>query len=385
MPIIKFDTPQIHNANLNSSSRYVNYLLKEDSNKGFKKNFFYNCSQDYITAQDVINSIDSINKQGLRRTDPKFFTGSINFSEEELRHINNDFNKIKSYTREVFILYAKQYNRDISPNDINWYAKIEEYRYFDGKVGSKQGQIKPGLHTHVHFLISRKTKSGNKISHKTNHKDSKKGVIKGGFNRSEYFYNCEKQFDNQFNYRRPINETYIYRNKIKNGTLDERTQTIKTSVSANTIQTKYADLDNNQKLKAIEKLALYMQYGISKNKPILVLDIKALQATEKANNYNGNIYKNLLKLNSQLKTGKMDYIGDVTKKIIDSTKNPYSSDSIQIQENKSPKQPIDIKDDISLNSINFNSLIIEPSSPVTSGIEYKEESKRKKRKGRKIN
>lgn len=228
MPYLKFDRPQNLADNTGSCGKLVNYLEKEDEKKGLDKEFFFNHMDDCIPSFKVVDSIDC-NKKGLMKTDAKFYSGSLNFSQKELAFLNNDIDKIKAYTIEVMKEYAKNFDKGLSIDDINWFAKIEYNRYFhgsdkevlQGKV--KQGEEKPGLTTHIHFIIGRKSADGKKkLSPASNHRNTKKGPVTGGFDRDRFKNNCENLFDNQFLYNRSVQESYYSLKIRKNGALEEK-------------------------------------------------------------------------------------------------------------------------------------------------------------------
>lgn len=76
---------------------------------------------------------------------------------------------------------------------------------------------------HCHLIVSRKDQSNKvKISPLTNHRNTKKGVITGGFDRTTLFENVEKGFDRLFGYNRQLSETFDYCNTMKNGTITDK-------------------------------------------------------------------------------------------------------------------------------------------------------------------
>ena len=56
----------------------------------------------------------------------------------------------------------------------------------------------------------------------TNHKNTKNGIIKGGFTRVNLFQQVEKGFDNLFYYNRQQIESFNYQNTMKNGSISEQ-------------------------------------------------------------------------------------------------------------------------------------------------------------------
>jgi hypothetical protein len=76
---------------------------------------------------------------------------------------------------------------------------------------------------HCHLIVSRKDQTNKKkFSPLTNHKNTQKGVIKGGFDRTNLFRQTEQGFDKLFNYNRPLTESFEYYNTMKNGSITEQ-------------------------------------------------------------------------------------------------------------------------------------------------------------------
>ncbi|KAA6325486.1 hypothetical protein EZS27_025308 [termite gut metagenome] len=76
---------------------------------------------------------------------------------------------------------------------------------------------------HCHLIISRKDQSNKKkLSLLTNHRNIKQGAIKGGFDRKNLFQQAESRFDKLFGYQRDLQETFVYGNTMKNGSMDEK-------------------------------------------------------------------------------------------------------------------------------------------------------------------
>ncbi len=121
---------------------------------------------------------------------------------------------MKLYIREVFIpKYAKNFNKELSASNIKFYGKI----HFNPNRSDSE------LNMHCHLIVSRKDQSNKvKISPLSNHRNTKKGVITGGFDRSALFQHAEKGFDNLFGYNRQLSETFEYCNTMKNGTVTDK-------------------------------------------------------------------------------------------------------------------------------------------------------------------
>ena len=212
----------------------------------------------------------------MKKQEPKFYTITINPSQRELNHINNDPKLLREYVREVMKDYAASFNRDnpVSVESIKYYAKLEYERTFkgfdrqvkenqvyraqivkleneirkvergevagnvttmkneiamlnahiphriDGKV-VVQGVKKPGLQTHVHIIVSRKDVSnrfslspGSKYMESESKLNGK--MVKRGFRRDQFYDNAEKRFDTLFKYKRNFVETYQARKTFVN-------------------------------------------------------------------------------------------------------------------------------------------------------------------------
>ena len=207
--------------NAGSCRRLGNYLEHEDlerMEKGIYTEGFFNLTEENLYKSEVIKDIDS-NKAQLLKTDAKFYAIHISPSDKELQAMGTTEQEqaeaMRRYIREVFILeYAKNFNKGLLPQNIKFYGKI----HFD-RDRSKNNDN----NMHCHIIVSRKDQSNKiKLSPLTNHKNSKKGTVKGGFDRTNLFQSVEQGFDKLFNYSRPMNESFEYYNTMKNGSIDEQ-------------------------------------------------------------------------------------------------------------------------------------------------------------------
>lgn len=206
--------------NSGSSRRLSNYLEHEDlerMEKGIYTEGFFNLAEDNIYKSKAIKDIDS-NIGQLLKTDAKFYAIHVSPSEKELQAMGNTEQEqaeaMKRYIREVFIPeYANNFNKELSASNIKFYGKI----HFDRNRSDNE------LNMHCHLIVSRKDQANKKkLSPLTNHKNTKNGVIKGGFNRVNLFQQAEEGFDKLFNYNRPQTESFNYYNTIKNGSISDR-------------------------------------------------------------------------------------------------------------------------------------------------------------------
>ncbi|MDC6367309.1 MULTISPECIES: MobB family relaxase [Flavobacteriaceae] len=257
-----------------SSADFVSYLEKENEGKVMEEQeLFFNQYGEEISADEVIKEIDG-NTAKLKRTEPKFYSITLNPSARELKAIQDSPETLKRYTREAMKEYAKAFNREIdgkpiNVDDIKYYAKVERQRTFKGtdkeirenqpfatqilelkqqirgiESGGKSGNVKllnkeiqrlekeaphqldgkrivrgmakPGHQSHVHIIVSRKDAS-NRFSlspgskHKASEVEMHGKTVKRGFDRDAFIKNSEKTFDDLFKYRRNYVETYVAR------------------------------------------------------------------------------------------------------------------------------------------------------------------------------
>ena len=206
--------------NAGSSRRLANYLEHEDLErieKGIYTEGFFNLAGNNIYKSTVIKDIDT-NIGQLLKTDAKFYAIHVSPSEKEVQAMGSTEQKqaeaMKRYIREVFIPeYAKNFNKGLSEANIKFYGKI----HFDRNRSDKE------LNMHCHLIVSRKDQSNKKkLSPLTNHKDTKNGVVKGGFDRVNLFRQAEQGFDKLFDYNRQQSESFDYHNTIKNGSISEQ-------------------------------------------------------------------------------------------------------------------------------------------------------------------
>ena len=206
--------------NAGSSRRLADYCEHEDLERmeqGIYTEGFFNLTNDNIYKSQVVKDIDS-NIGQLLKTDAKFYAIHVSPSEKELRAMGNTEQEqaeaMKRYIREVVIPeYAKNFNKGLSAEDIKFY----------GKIHFSRDRSNNDLNMHCHLIVSRKDQSNKKkLSPLTNHKNTKKGAIKGGFDRKNLFQQAEKGFDKLFNYNRPLSETFEYYNTMKNGTITDQ-------------------------------------------------------------------------------------------------------------------------------------------------------------------
>ena len=206
--------------NAGSCRQLANYLEHEDlerMEKGIYIEGFFNLKDDNIYKSKLIKDMDT-NIGQLLKTDAKFYAIHVSPSENELQVMGNTEQEqakaMKRYIREVFIPeYAKNFNKELSASDIKFYGKI----HFDRNRSDNE------LNMHCHLIISRKDQANKKkLSPLTNHKNTKKGTVKGGFDRVNLFQQVEQSFDKLFGYDRQQSESFDYHNTMKNSSISKQ-------------------------------------------------------------------------------------------------------------------------------------------------------------------
>lgn len=265
-------TPQKLGSNyMQSVTDFVAYLEKENNEKSVDdREHFFNQNGEEISSKDVISEIDG-NTTKLKKTEPKFYSITVNPSAHELKQLQNHSKNLRAYTRELMKEYAKAFNREIDERpitveDIIYYAKIEHQRTYKGtdkairenapyygkvvrlkneiqqvergelkgSVKKKQQQIKQlkkeapnqlngqmiwqgmakeGAQSHIHIIVSRKDLTNRySLSPGSKYKASEVimngKIVKRGFDRDSFFSASEKTFDKLFDYKRNYVETY---------------------------------------------------------------------------------------------------------------------------------------------------------------------------------
>ena len=245
--------------NAGSSRQLANYLEHEDferMEKGIYTEGFFNLTNDNIYKSKLIKDIDS-NIGQLLKTDAKFYAIHVSPSEKELQVMGNTEQEraeaMKRYIREVFIPeYANNFNKELSASDIKFYGKI----HFDRNRSDNE------LNMHCHLIVSRKDQANKKkLSPLTNHKNTKKGTIKGGFDRKNLFLQVEQGFDKVFDYNRQQTESFNYHNTMKNGSILEQLELQEQKI----VGRKTIDVQTNENVKTTSNISIQQQISISVN------------------------------------------------------------------------------------------------------------------------
>lgn len=197
-----------------AAAMYCEHERQELMKKGMNPETFFHQYSDFVSTREVIERIDN-NKKKLRKEDAKFFVMTVSPSVDEQRKMGSSIDEriaaFKNYIRNgVMAEYAKNFERGLTANDIMYYAYVHVER------GEKTGE-----QMHAHIVVSRRNIDNSiSLSPQSNHR-SGKGVIAHGFDRDSFYAKCEHVFDNMLNYSRPVEESYEYRNAMKNGTFQD--------------------------------------------------------------------------------------------------------------------------------------------------------------------
>ena len=219
--------------------------------KGIYTEGFFNLTEDNIYKSTVIKDIDT-NIGQLLKTDAKFYAIHVSPSESELRAMGNieqeQAKAMKRYIREVFIPeYAKNFNKGLSETDIKFYGKI----HFDRSRSNNEQNM------HYHLVVSRKDQTNKKkLSPLTNHKNTKIGIIKGGFDRANLFQQAEQGFDKLFGYDRQQTESFDYQNVMKNCSISEQLNLQKQDIQSDERKIEVDQNSNIENKKQVIKLSI---------------------------------------------------------------------------------------------------------------------------------
>lgn len=240
--------------NAGSCRQLVNYMEHEDLErigKGIYTEGFFNLTEDNIYKSVVIKDIDS-NIGQLLKTDAKFYAIHVSPSEKELRAMGNteqdQAEAMKRYIREIFIPeYARNFNKELSALDIKFYGKI----HFDRSRSNNEQNM------HYHLVVSRKDQTNKKkLSPLTNHKNTKIGIIKGGFDRANLFQQAEQGFDKLFGYDRQQTESFDYQNVMKNCSISEQLNLQKQDIQSDERKIEVDQNSNIENKKQVIKLSI---------------------------------------------------------------------------------------------------------------------------------
>lgn len=256
-------------ANKGSSSGLVHYLEKE--NRLDKKNepeYWFNGREVKIDPYYVMKTIDN-NIAKLGKADAKFFLVNISPSQKEIAFLREQYgddgvkDQLKGFAVRVMDAYAQNFKREgvNSHEDLVWFAKLENYRYYnyndpEVKKGiKKRGDRKEGEQLHVQVIVSRKDATNTiklspmNTSRGKNEEHSKK---MGQFDRVAFKQCGETLFDELFEFDRQLKDTMAYANTQKNGSLNERLEMNALEMSEPNANSTDSEKSISQQISSIE-------------------------------------------------------------------------------------------------------------------------------------
>lgn len=211
-----------------SCSDLAHYIDHEDQERlaaGLEPLPYTTPDGDEVTTEEVIAAIDA-NAKGLSRSADKFFHLVVSPSQDEILAMGSTDEEVyESGLKLIKVIsdaYAENFHLDglLDSSGLELYWKPHFTRGDDGN-----------LQFHIHGVVSRKTKpieglGGKelKVSPLTNHRDTRKGAVVGGFDRTVFIQKCEKLFDKLFEYNRKVAETFDYQNAMKHGSVEEKAE-----------------------------------------------------------------------------------------------------------------------------------------------------------------
>lgn len=195
-------------SNAGSSHFLVNYLEHEArEEKQPERAIFFDQQREGISAEEVQERIDG-NTQGVQKGKPLFHSLVISPSQDELRHLNDDSDRLKTYTRQVMENYAANFtrkrNESLTSDNLVWYATIHRSRHYSGlddavQTGQAQSrQRKEGEQTHIHVIVSARDRTMNRSLHPD--------AGSSRFNYKAWLQKNHRDFEQSFGYKAVITE-----------------------------------------------------------------------------------------------------------------------------------------------------------------------------------
>ena len=181
-----------------------------------------------VSGAEVMDKIGRLTAH-LGKNDAKFYCTMICPSDDEAlvmgATVDMQITNGRPFVFDVIDAYAENFNREgvKDRHDLVAFAIPHVYK----SEGKQQ------IHWHViQARLSRgfKVEIGDgkyrtkhyKLSPLTNHRNTSKGAVKGGFDRVAFDGECEKRFDIRYNYERRVEQSFDYLLAEKKGTVEEK-------------------------------------------------------------------------------------------------------------------------------------------------------------------
>ena len=200
-------------SNAGSSHFLVNYLEheareeKQQEQAAPGRAIFFDQQRESIKGEEVRERIDA-NVQGVQKGKPLFHSLVISPSQEELRHLNEDPDKLKTYTRQVMENYAANFTHkrkeSLTSDNLVWYATIHRSRHYSGlddavQTGQAQSrQRKEGEQTHIHVIVSARDRTMSRSLHPD--------VGSNQFSYKAWLHRNHQEFEQTFGYKAVVTE-----------------------------------------------------------------------------------------------------------------------------------------------------------------------------------
>ena len=195
-------------SNAGSSHFLVNYLEHEArEEKQPERTIFFDQQREDISAEEVQERIDA-NVKGVQKGKPLFHSLVISPSQDELRHLNDDPDRLKTYTRQVMENYAANFThkrqQSLTSDNLVWYATVHRNRHYSGlddavQTGQAQSrQRKEGEQTHIHVIVSARDRTMSRSLHPD--------AGSSRFNYKAWLQKNHRDFEQAFGYKATVTE-----------------------------------------------------------------------------------------------------------------------------------------------------------------------------------
>lgn len=200
-------------SNAGSSHFLVNYLEheareeKQQEQAALGRAIFFGHQRESIKGEEVRERIDA-NVKGVQKGKPLFHSLVISPSQDELRHLNDDPDRLKTYTRQVMENYAANFThkrqQSLTSDNLVWYATIHRSRHYSGlddavQTGQAQSrQRKEGEQTHIHVIVSARDRTMSRSLHPD--------AGSSQFNYKVWLQKNHSDFEQAFGYKATVTE-----------------------------------------------------------------------------------------------------------------------------------------------------------------------------------
>lgn len=169
-----------------------------------------------VTGAEVMDKIGRLTGH-LGKNDAKFYCTMINPSDDEAlamgATVDEQITNGRPFVFDVMDAYAENFHRQgvKDRHDLVAFAIPHVFK----SEGKQQ--------IHWHVIQARKDATNKyKLSPLTNHKNTTKGAVHGGFDRVAFDAECEKRFDIRYNYERRVEQSFNYLLAEKKGSVEEK-------------------------------------------------------------------------------------------------------------------------------------------------------------------